>query len=80
MEIQEDGGSWTELYNIKTLDPEAVKTLQGNNEWEKRPSAEPEENNDHMFLYKPANPQWQTITVRAADTFGNVYTASVNNQ
>ncbi len=80
VEIQEDGGSWTELSNLKTFDPEAVKTLQGNNEWEKRPSAEPEENNDHMFLYKPANPQWQTITVRAADTFGNVYTASVNNQ
>lgn len=80
VEIQEDGGSWTELSNIKTLDPEAVKTLQGENKWEKRPSAEPEKNNDHMFLYKPANPQWQTITVRAADTFGNVYTASVNNQ
>lgn len=79
VELQEDGGSWTELKNTKTLDPEAVKTLQWDNPWEKRPSAEPETNNDHMFLYKPAKTDWQTITVRASDPYGNVYTASVNN-
>ncbi len=81
VEIKEDDAEWSTLSeNIKTLDPEAVKTLQYGNAWEKRPSAEPEQNNDHMFVYKPSQAAWNTITVRATDPFGNVYTSTVNNQ
>lgn len=83
VEVTEDNGEPMLVDNScfkKLLDPQAVKLLQGNNEWEKRPKCEPAANNDHMFLYKPVNPQWKTITVTAADRYGNVYTSTVNNE
>lgn len=81
VELKEDDAEWITLtQNIKTLDPEAVKTLHYRNSWEKRPSAEPAGENDHMFLYKPSQASWKTITVRATDPFGNVYTATTHHQ
>lgn len=81
VELKEDDAEWVTLTeNIKALDPEAVKTLQYRNSWEKRPSAEPAQENDHVFLYKPTNASWQTITAKATDPYGNIYTATTNNQ
>ena len=80
VELKEDDGAWTPLTNnAKWLDPEAVRTLQYSNSWEKRPSAEPEENNDHMFVYYPKNQSWKQISVRATDPYGNVYTKTANH-
>lgn len=76
VELKEDNGEWVTLNNEFILDPQAVKLLQGKNPWEKRPSAEPTKRNDHMFLYKPSKRKWKTITVRATDTYGNVYTTT----
>lgn len=77
--LSEDGGQPLPLtQNVTCLDPEAVKTLQGDNTWEYRPTAEPEEHNDHNFLYTPKSKDWKTITVTATDAFGNKYTATLN--
>lgn len=77
--LSEDGGQPLQLtQNVTCLDPEAVKTLQGDNTWEYRPTAEPEEHNDHNFLYTPKSKDWKTITVTATDAFGNKYTATLN--
>lgn len=88
VEVQEDGGSW------KTLDPATDRT--GTPAWDpavhaqvdettgylpaNHNTAAPENNNDHMFLYKPASDSWKTVNVRATDPYGNVYTSSVNNK
>lgn len=77
VEIQEDGGAWQTVTNFaNTRDPLAVQILQGSNEWEVRPSAEPS-TPKHMFVYNPAA-SWKTVTVRAADSYGNVYQATAN--
>jgi predicted MPP superfamily phosphohydrolase len=81
VEVKEDNGDWQVIDNSqfkKILDPAAVKFLQGKNKWERRPKAEPCKFNDHMFLYKPLNHNWKHFAVRATDTFGNVYTDSVD--
>lgn len=81
VELQEDGGAWTTLSPVThMLDPEAVRTLEYSNSWEQRPTSEPEKNSDHMFLYKPSNKNWRTLSVRATDGYGNNYSASVNNE
>jgi hypothetical protein len=80
VEAQVDGGNWVEIKPTKNiLDPEAVRTLEYSNAWEQRPTSEPEKNNDHLFLYKPSTKNWKTFVVRATDSYGNIYTASVNN-
>ena len=76
VELKEDDKDWVTLTNDFILDPEAVKLYQGKNPWEKRPSAEPTKRNDHMFLYKPSKRKWKTITVRATDPYGNVYSTT----
>lgn len=84
VEVQEDGGAWTTLDPAtdrapkpawdpdvhKQVDPSTGYLPAGHN------TAAPENNNDHMFLYKPAE-GWNTVNVRATDSFGNVYTSSV---
>lgn len=81
VEAQVDGSEWTAIQPTRNiLDPEAVRTLEYNNSWEQRPTSEPEKNCDHLFLYRPANKDWKTFTVRATDSYGNFYTASVNNK
>ena len=78
--MKEDDGQWTVLdRNALTYDPLAVRLLQYGNPWEQRPSAGPGYT-DHVFLYSPSNAAWKTITARATDPFGNVYTASANHE
>lgn len=80
VEVKEDDGQWTVLdRNALTYDPLAVRLLQYGNPWEQRPSAGPGYT-DHVFLYSPSNAAWKTITARATDPFGNVYTASANHE
>lgn len=76
--ISEDGATPVKLdTNVKCYDPYAVCLLQYENSWEKRPSAEPEGNNDHMFLYTPRSTSWKTLTVTADDPWGNHYTSTL---
>jgi hypothetical protein len=76
--ISEDGGAAVPLTpNVTCLDPEAVRMLEYENAWEKRPTAEPEKHNDHMFLYTPRSTSWKTLTVNAVDPWGNHYTATL---
>ncbi len=76
--ISEDGATPVSLLpNVKCYDPEAVRMLQYKNAWEKRPSAEPEEDNDHMFLYTPRSSSWKSLTVNAEDPWGNHYTSTL---
>ncbi len=76
--MSEDGATPVELKpNVKCLDPDAVRMLQYENSWEKRPTAEPEGNNDHMFLYTPKSQSWKSLTVKADDPWGNHYTATL---
>lgn len=51
--------------------------LQYENSWEKRPTAEPEGNNDHMFLYTPKSKSWKSLTVEAEDPWHNHYTSTL---
>ncbi len=76
--VSEDGAVPVSLLpNVKCYDPDAVRMLQYKNPWEKRPSAEPEENNDHMFLYTPRSSAWKSLTVSADDPWGNHYTSTL---
>lgn len=76
--ISEDGASPVDLTpNVKCYDPDAVRMLQYENSWEKRPTAEPEGNNDHMFLYTPRSSSWKSLTVNADDSYGNHYTSTL---
>jgi len=87
VEVQEDSKPWV------TLDP--AKDRTGKPAWDpivhqqvdpttgylpaNHNTAAPEDNNDHMFLYKP-DEGWKTVNVRATDPYGNVYTSSVSNK
>ncbi len=76
--ISEDGAAPVSLLpNVKCYDPDAVCLLQYDNSWEKRPSAEPEGNNDHMFLYTPRSQSWKSLIVNATDPWGNHYTSTL---
>ena len=76
--ISEDGATPVDLKNnVKCYDPDAVRMLQYENSWEKRPTAEPEGNNDHMFLYTPKSQSWKSLTVNADDPWGNHYSATL---
>lgn len=88
VEVQEDGGSWTELpsgarlvpsrVGGKCWDPDVRKCLNDNGEIPAHHGgSKPEDKNDHMFLYKPGD-NWKTVSVRATDPFGNVYTETLN--
>jgi len=63
--------------NIKEMDPRAYETMYGADKPSHRPSAEPEQNNDHMFYYKPST-NWTTVTVEASDQYGNTYRQSIS--
>jgi hypothetical protein len=79
VEVQVDGGDWTAVTPTRKIyDPLSIKYFQYVNSWE-RNKANPESNIDHLFVYKPENKNWKTFTVRATDNYGNIYTASVNN-
>jgi len=76
--MSEDGATPVKLgQNVKCYDPDAVRMLQYENSWEKRPTAEPEGNNDHMFLYTPKSQSWKSLTVNADDPWGNHYSATL---
>ena len=76
--ISEDGATPVALkQNVKCLDPVAVRMLQYENSWEKRPTADPEGNNDHMFLYTPKSKSWKSLTVEAEDPWHNHYTSTL---
>ncbi|MBF1061348.1 MAG: calcineurin-like phosphoesterase C-terminal domain-containing protein [Prevotellaceae bacterium] len=80
VQVQEDNGQWQLLTNSSVArDPLAVRFLQYRNGWEKRPSADPEDRNDHMFFYNPTSSNWQTINVKATDPWGRIYTASTHS-
>ena len=78
VEVQEDNAGWVTLPSDSNLryemDRRAYDFMFGDTKPEHRPTAEPESQNDHMFYYKPASESWGTVTVRASDPYGNVYT------
>lgn len=91
VEVSEDGGDFIllgeddrlipEKVGGKCWDPEVRKCLVKDN---RIPShhggSHPQNNNDHMFLYRPAQDSWQSITVRATDPYGNVYTDTLQRK
>ncbi len=83
VEIQEDGGEWKPLGNVEAQDPDVRKSLvydEDDKKWyipANHGGAQIATTN-HMFLYKPSA-TWKSVTVRATDPFGNVYTSSLNN-
>ena len=84
VEVQEDNAGWVTLPSDSNLryemDRRAYDFMLGDTKPEHRPTAEPESQNDHMFYYKPASESWGTVTVRASDPYGNVYTESIRNE
>ena len=84
VEVQEDNAGWVTLPSDSNLryemDRRAYDFMFGDTKPEHRPTAEPESQNDHMFYYKPASESWGTVTVRASDPYGNVYTESIRNE
>ena len=88
VEVQEDGGSWKTLTDAdrlipanvggKVWDPDVRKCLNSAGEIPANHSgSKPENKNDHMFLYTPAE-SWSSVTFRATDSFGNQYTSTLN--
>ncbi|MBD5280096.1 MAG: hypothetical protein HDS35_06080 [Bacteroides sp.] len=87
VETQEDGGAWTLLpaearlipsqNGGKCWDPDVRKCLVDGAIPANHGGAAPENNNDHMFLYTPQE-GWKSVTFRATDSFGNVYTETLN--
>ena len=86
VEVQEDGGSWTTLTDADRLNPDKV----GGKCWDpdvrkclvdgaipaNHSGSAPENKNDHMFLYTP-KASWSSVTFRATDSYGNVYTETL---
>lgn len=66
--------------NIKEEDRMAYDHLKGDNKPDRRPSSEPEQNNDHMFYYKPTKADWKTVEVEAITPFGVTYKGELKNQ
>ena len=62
------------------MDRRAYDFMFGETAPEHRPTAEPEDKNDHMFYYKPVSDSWEKVTVKATDPYGNVYTESIQNE
>ncbi len=84
VEVQEDNSDWETLpsdSNLKyEMDRRAYDFMFGETVPEHRPTAEPEDKNDHMFYYKPVSDSWEKVTVKATDPYGNVYTESIQNE
>lgn len=89
VEVKEDNGQWTLLPESARLipsqnggkcwDPDVRKCLVDGAIPANHSGAAPENNNDHMFLYTP-QANWQSVSFRATDSFGNVYTETLNNK
>lgn len=87
VEVQEDSQAWVALDPAKdrtgtpAWDPAVHQQVDPSTGYlpANHNTAAPENNNDHMFLYKPQQ-GWKTVNVRATDPWGNVYTSSVNNR
>lgn len=83
VEIQEDGGSWKTLSNVQVQDPDVRKSLvydEDDKKWyiPSNHNGAQIATTNHMFLYRPA-PDWRSVTVRATDPFGNVYTSTLDS-
>lgn len=83
VEIQEDGGSWKTLSNVQAQDPDVRKSLvydEDDKKWyiPSNHNGAQIATTNHMFLYRPA-PDWRSVTVRATDPFGNVYTSTLDS-
>ena len=83
VEIQEDGGSWKTLSNVQAQDPDVRKSLvydEDDKKWyiPSNHNGAQIATTNHMFLYRPA-PDWHSVTVRATDPFGNVYTSTLDS-
>ncbi len=83
VEIQEDGGSWKMLSNVQAQDPDVRKSLvydEDDKKWyiPSNHNGAQIATTNHMFLYRPA-PDWRSVTVRATDPFGNVYTSTLDS-
>lgn len=83
VEIQEDGGSWNTLSNVQAQDPDVRKSLvydEDDKKWyiPSNHNGAQIATTNHMFLYRPA-PDWRSVTVRATDPFGNVYTSTLDS-
>ncbi|WP_295936076.1 calcineurin-like phosphoesterase family protein [uncultured Alistipes sp.] len=81
VEVQEDANAWKTLTtNVKEVDRRSYDYLKGiYHPDDLYRQTDPENNNDHMFYYKPTSDSWQKVTVRATDPYGNVYTDSIQN-
>lgn len=83
VEIQEDGGSWKTLSNVQAQDPDVRKSLvydEDDKKWyiPSNHNGAQIATTNHMFLYRPA-PDWRSVTVRATDPFGSVYTSTLDS-
>ena len=86
VEVQEDGGAWQKLTDADRLipannggkcwDPDVRKCLVDGSIPANHNGSAPEDKNDHMFLYTP-KATWSSVTVRATDSYGNVYTETL---
>ncbi len=86
VEVCEDG-KWTTLNHevdrapLPARDPGVVPHIATKNGRFKsnHKGGRPTPQNDHIFLYRPAD-NWKEISVRATDSFGNVYTEKLTNK
>lgn len=88
VEVSEDGRAWAALGEADRLvpkvnckrswDPNVRKCMVNGHIPATHGKPKPTDHNDHMFLYKPS-PEWKTVTVRATDPYGNVYTETLMN-
>lgn len=89
VEVSEDGRPFAPLSDDARLipsesggkcwDPDIRKCLVKGKIPSNHGGSKPADLNDHMFLYKPEE-GWSTITVRATDPYGNVYTETLDRQ
>lgn len=80
VEAREDNGPWTTVEsNVVDYDPRAYLHLKGKHAPATRSWCEPLDINDHMLIYRPKNTDWTTVTFRATDPYGNVYTDYITN-
>ncbi|MDE6323844.1 MAG: calcineurin-like phosphoesterase family protein [Paramuribaculum sp.] len=87
VEVSEDGRPFAPLSADARLvpsesggrcwDPEIRKCLVKGKIPANHGGSKPADKNDHMFLYTPCE-GWSTITVRATDPYGNVYTETLD--
>lgn len=66
--------------NMKEIDRMAYDHMEGKYKPDRRPSTEPEQNNDHMFYYKPTNPDWKIAEIEAVTPYGVIYRGEMKNQ